>query len=203
MFRICSDNAQNLFRLLGQYSECSESVLKLFRMFRFFRQCSECSESVLTLFILIRLCSDNVQSVKNLFRIFSKCSECSEYSESVQNVQNLLGIFRLCSDFFRISSTKTGLFRISWLCSYRDVTTWAKCRSALPECHYPSTILLQATNSLINSHMWQRWAPWGENKTLHRRYIHVFNIWLKHDKLWKKYYKLINLKKKRNQIHIL
>ena len=90
MFRICSDNAQNLFRLLGQYSECSESVLKLFRMFRFFRQCSECSESVLTLFILFRLCSDNVQNIKNLFRIFSKCSECSE---SVQNFQNLFRLF--------------------------------------------------------------------------------------------------------------
>ena len=70
MFRICSDNAPNLFRL--------------------FKQCSECSESVLTLFILFRLCSDNVQNIKNLFRIFSKCSECSE---SVQNFQNLFRLF--------------------------------------------------------------------------------------------------------------
>jgi hypothetical protein len=68
---------------------------------------------------MFRICSDfseNVQNVQNIlsmfrmFWIFSQCSECSEFSVNVQNVQNL---FRL----FRISSTKTGIFRISWLCS--------------------------------------------------------------------------------------
>jgi hypothetical protein len=59
---------------------------------------------------MFRICSDFSDNVQNLFRLFRKCSECSEYSVNVQNVQNL---FRL----FRISSTKTGIFRISWLCS--------------------------------------------------------------------------------------
>jgi hypothetical protein len=66
----------------------------------------------------------HVKQVQNLFRMFRICSEfsvmfriCSEFSV----------MFRICSEFsvmfsnvqtlFRISNTKTGLFRISWLCS--------------------------------------------------------------------------------------
>jgi len=63
---------------------------------------------------MIRICSDfsdNAQKVQNLFRHFRQCSE------SVQNIQSMFRMFRICSDFFRISSTKTGLIRISWLCS--------------------------------------------------------------------------------------
>ena len=78
-------------------------------MFRLFRQCSDFS--------------DNVQTFQTMFRIFSQLSECSEsvqsmfrisseFSVNVQNVQT----------FFRISSIKTGLFRISWLCS--DSFNW-------------------------------------------------------------------------------
>jgi hypothetical protein len=210
MLRICSDfsnnaqNVQNLFWNCSQWSEFSDNVQTMFRICsKRFRQCSECSDfsgnvqNVQNLFLHCSSFSDSVQTMFRILRI------CSEFSVNVQNVQNLFRIFRICSDFLRISSTKTGLFRISWLCSDRDVTTWAKYSSALPKCTYPSTYLLQATNSLINSHMWQRWAPWEENKALHRRYIHVFNIWLKYDKLCRKYYKLINLKKKPNQIHIL
>jgi hypothetical protein len=66
---------------------------------------------------MFRICSDFSDNVQNLFR---KCSECSEYSVNVQNVQNvqsMFRMFRICSDFFRISSTKTGIFRISWLWS--------------------------------------------------------------------------------------
>jgi hypothetical protein len=54
--------------------------------------------------ILLVICSESVQNVQ----------QCSE------SVQNLFRIFR----HFRISSTKTGLFRISWLCSDSNPHTW-------------------------------------------------------------------------------
>ena len=66
---------------------------------------------------MFRLCSDNIQT------LFSQCSECSE------SVQNFQPMFRICSDFFRIPSTKTGLFRISWLCSDASILKyyWFSC----------------------------------------------------------------------------
>ena len=80
-----------MFRLC---SECSDSVENLQSMFRMFGICSDTVQNGQTFQTMVRLCSVNVQNVPNLFRMFSQCS-----------------------DFFRISTTKTGLFRISWLCS--------------------------------------------------------------------------------------
>ena len=77
---------------------------------------------------MFRLSSVNVQNVQNMFRIFSQCSEysvmfrlCSECSESVQNFQSMFRIFSIVQTVFRISITKTGLFRISWFCSVGDI----------------------------------------------------------------------------------
>ena len=81
--------------------------------------------------IMFRLCSVHVQ---NLFRIssnvqnlFSPCSKCSEFSVMFRIYSEFSVMFRICSvhvlmfsnvqTLLRISSTKTGLFRISWLCS--------------------------------------------------------------------------------------
>ena len=64
---------------------------------------------------MFRICSDfsenvqNVQNILSMFRMFRIFSQCSEWS--------MFRMFRICSDFFRISSTKTGIFRISWLFS--------------------------------------------------------------------------------------
>ena len=65
--------------------------------------------------------------VQNLFRIFSNVQNLLRIFSNVQNLfrifSNVQNLFRNFCNFqnfqtlFRISSTKTGLFRISWLCS--------------------------------------------------------------------------------------
>jgi len=91
---------------------------------------------------MIRICSDfsdNVQNVQNMFRPFRQCSE------AVQNFQSMLIMFRICSDFFRISSTKTGLFRMSWLCS-GNKTVGAEARGGYVATTYHKVINPQNRN---------------------------------------------------------
>jgi hypothetical protein len=76
-----------MFRICSEFSA----------IFRIFRICSEFSA-------MFRICSESVQN-------FQQCSE------SVQNQFRILSNFQNFQTLFRISSTKTGLFRISWLCS--------------------------------------------------------------------------------------
>ena len=94
MFRICSEFSV-MFRICSEFSAM-------------FRICSEFS-------VKFRICSE----FSAIFRIFRMCSDFS-------------AMFRICSEFsamFRIFSNvqnlfrKTGLFRISWLCSVW-VTQW-------------------------------------------------------------------------------
>jgi hypothetical protein len=68
---------------------------------------------VLTL-LLFRICSVMFSIIKNLFSNVQYCSESVQYMFS--NVKTL----------FRLSSTKTGLFRLSWLCS--DLGDHNSCR---------------------------------------------------------------------------
>ena len=78
----------------------------------------------LELSVMFTICSVHVQNVQTLFRIFINvqnlfsnvqyCSESVQYcSESVQYM------FSNVKTLFRLSSTNTGLFRLSWLCSDR------------------------------------------------------------------------------------
>jgi hypothetical protein len=52
-----------------------------------------------------------------IFRIFRICSEFSAMFRICSESFRILSNFQNFQTLFRISSTKTGLFRISWLCS--------------------------------------------------------------------------------------
>ena len=95
MLRFCSDSVQSMLRMFSNVQTVQ------------FSQCAECSESVQNFQLMFRI-FNNVQT------LFSQCTKCSE---SVPNFQPMFRIFSNVQTLFRISSTKTGLFRISWLCS--------------------------------------------------------------------------------------
>jgi hypothetical protein len=111
------------------------SLITLFRMFRLFRQCSEFSFNVQNVQNLMRYWSECSDISDNVQTLFSQCLECSE---SVQNVRSMFRMFRICSDFFRISSTKTGIFRISWLCSDSN-----------QQCHECDAFVVKRTNTVV------------------------------------------------------
>ena len=102
---------------LKQNKEWSQSIdYSLITLLRMFRQCSELSVKVqmFRYYSEFSGISDNVQT---LF---------SQSSEFVQNFQSMFRMLRICSDFYSISSTKTGLFRIFWLCSDSN-QQWREC----------------------------------------------------------------------------
>ena len=88
---------------------------------------------------------------------------CSDFSENVQNVQNLFRIFSQCSewsDFFRISSTKTGLFIISWLFSdywhvFLHTALLMLCRSVVPYWQMDQMKISHQISSALQIKIWK------------------------------------------------
>ena len=86
-----------MFRICSEFSA-------IFRIFRIGSEFSAMFRICLEFSVIFRICSECVQN-------FQQCSE------SIQNLFRILSNFQNFQTLFRISSTKTGLFRISWLCS--------------------------------------------------------------------------------------